>query len=352
MAVMRCIGAALVLALLAGCSLGDKQRQADAIVNAAKAAFAAGTATGTLSTSMRFVRLPDGAAGFLGAAGAAATTTTVKGSKAAAPSPLQQLAQAQQQQMERTFDVSVTLDLARVQAAVSLPRHDQPFAIYDGLVSYGRRWSAGPRDARPWVHVDGFDINKSDKIDPTQDAPTFFAFAINPVLLVDLIAGPLSGSVKNLGTETIGAVQTTHYRANFDLEKVLKHTRRHDFPEKKRKAVEDVLKVLAVSGNIHPGEVWLDADGRPRQFTLRLKEEPIRHFVIEHTITLRLDDFGAPSTLVLPTARERIDVRSVVQYIRATIPSPQAPEFLTFLGVAPVATAPTGASTSTTAVAP
>ena len=37
----------------------------------------------------------------------------------------------------------------------------------------------------------------------------------------------------------------------------------------------------------------------------------------------------------MPTARERVDVRSVVQYLRATIPSPRTPEFMTFLGIDP-----------------
>lgn len=335
MALLRRWCAVLVVALaLAGCGLGDKGQQADAIIDSSKAAFAEGTAIGTLTTSMRFVRLPDGAEGFLGAAGAAGGGAESGGSDAV--DPLAQFAQAQQQQMQRDFAVLVALDLTHDQAAVALPnKSDTAFAIYDGLTSYGRRWSAGPRDARPWVRVDGTDINEGDELDPTEDAPSFFAFAINPVLLVDLIAGPLSGSVEKVGTETISDVETTHYTANFDIDKVMKTTRRSRFPEDTRKAFEDVLDVLAVSGKIHEGEVWIDAQGRPRQFTIRLKEEPIKHFVIEHTITLRLATFGAKATLTVPSARERVDVRSVVQYVRATIPSPQTPEFLTFLGVAP-----------------
>jgi hypothetical protein len=221
---------------------------------------------------------------------------------------------------------------------VALPnKPDAAFAVYSGLVSYGHRWSAGPRDARPWVRVDGADINEGEEIDPIEDAPAFFAFAINPVLLVDLIGGPLAGSVKELGREDVNGVATTHFAANFDIEKAMKDTRRDRFPEERREAFEDVLDVLAVSGAIHPGEVWLDDEGRPRRFTLNLKEEPIKHFVIEHRITLDLGGFGEQADLAVPTARERVDVRSVVQYLRATIPSPRTPEFLTFLGIDPTA---------------
>ena len=64
--------------------------------------------------------------------------------------------------------------------------------------------------------------------------------------------------------------------------------------------------------------------------------------MLEHTITIELSSFGNGSPLSVPSPRERVDVRSVVQYVRATIPSPRTPEFLTFLGV-PGAPAPTGA---------
>jgi hypothetical protein len=332
-ALVRRGGAVLaVAALLAGCGLGDRQHDADAIIDAADAAFAEGSAAGSLATSMRFVRVPDGADQILGGLGPQAAGGEGESDDA---NPMAQLQQAQQAAMEREFTVKVALDLDHDRAAVALPNKPDAFAIYSGLVSYGHRWSAGPRDARPWVRVDGTDINEGDEIDPIEDAPAFFAFAINPVLLLDLMAGPLAGSVEDLGTDEVQGVTTTHYAANFDIAKALEHTRRKRFPEDRREAFRDVLDVLAVAGDIHPGEVWLDAEGRPRRFVLNLKEEPIRHFVIEHRITLELGGFGDSGAVAVPSARERVDVRSVVQYLRATIPSPRTPEFLTFLGVDP-----------------
>jgi hypothetical protein len=343
-ALVRCTVAAVVVALLAsGCGLGDRQHRADAIIDSVDHAFEAGSASGTFSTSMRFVRLPDGAGGILGAVGGGSSEASDEGAdKDAAGDPLAQTAQSGLQAAQRAFTTGVSLDLEQGRAAIALPRSPtKPFAIFSNLVSYGRRWSAGPRDARPWVRVDASDLNEGDELDPTEDAPQFFAFAVNPVYLVDLIAGPLAGSVRDKGTEKVGGVMTTHYAANFDIDKVLKHTRRKEFPEDTRKAFDDVLDVLAVSGRIHPGDVWLDADGRPRRFTLRLKEEPIRHFIIEHTITIELTSFGSGKALSVPSPKERVDVRSVVQYVRATIPSPRTPEFLTFLGVPGAAPATT-----------
>jgi len=340
-ALVRCTTAALLVALVAsGCGLGDRQHRADRIIDSVDVAFAAGSASGTFSTSMKFVRLPDGAGQVLGAIGGTQSSSEQK----PASDPAQQLAQAQQQQMQREFTVDLALDLRQTRAAVALHRDPaKPFAIFSNLVAYGRRWSAGPRDARPWVRVDANDLNEGDELDPTADAPSFFAFAINPVYLVDLIAGPLAGSVRERGTERVGGVATTRYSANFDIDKVLAHTRRKQFPEDTRKAFNDVLDVLAVSGRIHPGDVWIDAAGRPRRFSIRLKEEPIKHFVIEHTITLELTSFATGNALAVPSPRERVAVRSLVQYVRATIPSPRTPEFLTFLGVPAAATTRSGA---------
>ena len=341
-ALLRRTGAVLSVAvLLGGCGLGDRQADADAIIDAADAAFAEGSAIGSLSTSMRFVRVPDGADQILGGLSGSGAGAAGEADDA---NPIAQLQEAQQAAAEQAFTVNVALDLRNDRASVALPnKPDAAFAVYSGLVSYGRRWSAGPRDARPWVRVDGADINEGDEIDPIEDAPAFFAFAINPVLLVDLLGGPLAGSVEDLGPDEIDGVATTHYAANFDIEKALHDTRRKRFPEDRREAFRDVLDVLAVSGDIHPGEVWLDDEGRPRRFTLNLKEEPIKHFVIEHRITLDLGGFGEQSELSVPSARERVDVRSVVQYLRATIPSPTTPEFMTFLGVAPQPPAEPGA---------
>jgi hypothetical protein len=335
--VVRCTIAALLVALVAGgCGLGDRQHRADAIIDSVDHAFAAGSASGTLSTSTRFVRVPDGAGAALGGGGTPGSTADAAKGGPIAPAAPDRLPTAQQ-----AFTTGIALDLARGRATIALPRSPTaPFAIFSNLVAYGRRWSAGPRDARPWVRVDASDLNEGDELDPTQDAPQLFAFAVNPVYLIDLIAGPLAGSVRDKGSAEVAGVATTHYAANFDIDKVTRHTRRRQFPEDTRKAFDDVLDVLAVSGRIHPGDVWVDAQGRPRRFSLRLKEEPIRHFVIEHTITVELTSFGGGKPLDVPSPQQRVEVRSLVQYVRATIPSPRTPEFLTFLGVPAAATPP------------
>lgn len=309
----RVVIAALVL--LAGCGLGDKQHQADAIVDAADLAFDAGTATGTLSAAMRFERLPDGATVSLGGLGGDAAMT----------------------QVEQLFTLDTAIDLDGDRATLTVPGKDQPFAVFDGLAAFGRRWNAGERDARPWVRVDLFDLAEGDELDLTggNDIPTFATVALNPVLLLDLVAGPLTGSVEKVGTEQIAGVDTTRYSANFDIDKALRDTREDRYPEDRREAVEELLDVFHVAGGIHEGDVWLDGDGRVRRFELRLKEEPVSRFEIEHRVVLEITEYGGEVDVAVPTPREIVDIRSVVQLIRATVPTPNTPEFGAFLGVTP-----------------
>src|SRR5205814_504955 len=127
---------------LPACGLGDRQHRADAIIASTKAAFAQHTALGLISVSSKLVRIPDGAGAVLGSAGG--------GGGGVGGDP--------RQQIQRVFTVAVALDLDHDRAEVAVPAHlGAPFAIYDDLVSFGRRWSASARDARPWVRIDGLD---------------------------------------------------------------------------------------------------------------------------------------------------------------------------------------------------
>ena len=342
---LRALGAAAALVLpLAACGLGDKEAYADAIVEATERAFDAGAAAGTLAVSVQVVEIPDG-------------LTSVGGVQLGGD--MADAAQAQLMQESQALLADVELDLERDRAAITIPGAETPFVLFDGMEAYGRRYDAGERDARPWVRVDLEDLDEGgSELSPTDDQPFIGAYAISPVALLDLVAGPLTGSIDLAGEDEIDGVPVTRYDANFDIEKVLRDTRRSRWPEDRREALEDVLDVLAVRGTTHEGSVWLDEDGNPRRFRLRLREEPIRKFLIDVIIQLDITDIGGSAAVDVPTAQERIDIGNVVQFLRSTIPSPtDQAAFSRFLGfeetlpTAPSSTTTAPPTTSTTAVA-
>jgi hypothetical protein len=344
---LRALAAVTALALpLAACGLGDKEAYADAIVDATDRAFDSGTVSGTLAVSMQVIRFPDGMAAFGG--------VQLGGDMAEA-------AQDQAMAESQALVADVVLDLERDRASVQIPGTEHPFVLFDGMEAYGRRYDAGERDARPWVRVDLADLDDGgSELSPTEDQPFIGGYAISPVALLELASGPLTGSIERASTDEIDGVPVTRYDANFDIEKVLRDTRRSAWPEDRRDAFEDVLDVLAVRGSTHEGQVWLDDDGNPRRFKLRLREEPIRKFLIDVIIQLDLTTLGAPAAVDVPTAQERIDLTNVVQFLRSVVPSPtDQAAFARFLGIElpeatpPVPTTdPTADTTTTTTTAP
>lgn len=318
---MRLVAVLVASALLAACGLGDKQDDADAIVDGTKAAFASGTATGTIAVHAEVISVPDGLGAIggvnLGAAADDGNAEAMFNSQAARP-----------------MVADVVFDFDAETAALTIPGQSEPFAVFDGLQGFGRRYNAGERDARPWVRVDLEDLAEdTTSLSMTEDSPFIGGFALNPVLLFDLAAGPLAGSIDERGTEQVTGATATRYEANFDIEKVLRRTRRSRYDEDRREAIAEALDVLSVKGTTHAGEVWLDDEGRPRRFTIRLREEPVKRFKVDLVITLDIASYGDGAAIDVPAPDERIEIDNVVQFLRSMIPPPTDPAFAAFLGI-------------------
>jgi len=117
----------------------------------------------------------------------------------------------------------------------------------------------------------------------------------------------VSNDVREVGSDRIRGVETTHYTATVDLGRAI------DANNNKLPAgLHDNLKELAgLFGNI-PAEVWIDGEGRLRRVTLRLDLgdmfrglDPNGSTGADHVViteTLDLYDFGVPVNVVAPPA--------------------------------------------------
>lgn len=302
-------GTCAVLVATSACGLGDEAARADVIIDAMAAVADAGTAHGTLHVATRVVELPPSVVALGGGDGS--------------PGGVQAAVDVDVPAAE----LEVQVDFGDRRASLTAPRSDEPFQLFDGLVVFGRRRAASERDARPWMRVDTEDLDDGGgRLDVRQDHPSLAALAISPLLLVDLMAGPLSGSVDPAATEEVDGAATRRYDANFDIEKTLRRTRRSSYPETSRRAVEDLFDTLRVSGITHPGQVWVDGNGMPRRMVLRLRLRPQRGLEVDLVLRLDLRDIGAPVSLTMPSVDERLEVASVVQLLRAGMPVDGAPE--------------------------
>jgi len=286
--VPRAVALLLLLGLVAGCGLGDKAHLASEIIGGVDHLENAGSAHGTLTLSLRLLDVP----------AEAATFTRAKTGLLGAP-------------------IAMAVNLAQKRA--TLGPADDPQFQFSGLTSYGRRVDAAQGDARPWMRIDLAALSAGDqKVNFTRLAPEAARNALNPTFLMDLIAGALTGSIKQIrASEVIDGVTTTPYSANFDIEKVLHDTRRDRYPEDDRVAIEKELDLLGVSGRVFPGTVWLDRDGVPRRFRVGLRISPRRGFVFEVSVDLRISAFGVRGQPRLPSELEVLETDSLGIYLQA-----------------------------------
>lgn len=285
------------VALLPACGLGAKDAMADRIVDSVDIAVRAGTATGTLGVTGQVVKLPAAAEGY-----AEQTGQELELPPASA---------------EVVFPVQLDLRTSRASLIVD----EEALEIWDDLDLYGRRQRVAANEARPWAKVTLEELDDGEaEIDPDQDSPIIAVHAVNPSLLVDLIAGALTGSIDQRGTDDIAGVSTTRYDANFDLDKTTYDTRDDVYDDDRREAVEQLFDILNVKGKVNHGSVWLDEDGLPRQLSLRLRTEPEIDTIVDVTLRLTLETFGGSITIDPPSPRDWLEVSSVVGFLRTITP--------------------------------
>lgn len=291
---MRRLAAAIAaLALVPACGLGEKEGFADRVTAAPGLAIAEHTVKGTLTASMRIAEAPF---------------------------------EMTPEQAAQHLDVATTFvaDLAAHRSVL-----EEQHLVHDDLVLHLRRADAEEGDARPWLTLDLDDLGEDAGMPFSNSDPVrmpYTVFAVPPTVLVDLIAGALTGSLESLGDESIDDTPVRGYRANFDLDKMLTDTREDDYDEARRDAVERTFDTLDISETIHPGRVWLDDEGRPRRFEVTFDASPRRKWTFAITVTLDLVEWGVDAAFAPPHEEETIHISSITRLMAELARSFPAPE--------------------------
>lgn len=287
----------IVSALPAGCSLGDRAKQADRIV-ASVALLHRGDAAGAVSVALRRGSgLPTAPT----AAGAA--TPPSLNPAAASPVPVAELA--------------LTLEVAKRRAAMRLidPSATSDLIVFDDTASYVNRVAASASE-RQWALLDFRDL--SSKTKPSiqgvvaNAGPPMFGL-LNPVHVVELLNGVLTGSVRSLPATKVDGETLQHYKANLSLDDAERGLR---LAETARDARRQALRVLAITGDILPAEVWLDAAGHLRRMQVTLKQHPTRRIEIDVLFTISLKAAGAVPAVVVPDPATVLSVDSTTELVR------------------------------------
>jgi hypothetical protein len=117
----------------------------------------------------------------------------------------------------------------------------------------------------------------------------------DPALLVPLLAGALDGSVERVGSATLGAVRTTHYRFTLDRKRATA-----GFDRDRAATYRTLFTLFEVADRVIPAEVWLDDDGLPRRLVVVLPGRIGRTKLTELSVRLDLETFGQPIRVEVP----------------------------------------------------
>lgn len=138
--------------------------------------------------------------------------------------------------------------------------------------------------------------------------------AIAPTDVLNYVKG-VSGDVQPVGTEPVRGTQTTHYKANIDLDKVAAQ-----LPAASRRGGRQAATVV---GQPVPADLWVDAQGRLRKLTLTIDASRIRTTPTgggatrtpptgTGTATFELYDFGTKVMAHAPAADQVSDIGSMI----------------------------------------
>jgi hypothetical protein len=217
-------------------------------------------------------------------------------------------------------------------------RLDGPQLVHDGFIVHLHRADAKENDARPWLSLDVRDLGDSAGLPFSVTRPLVppaSVFTIPPVVLLDLMAGALTGSLESRGTEDIDGVSTQVYEANFDVEKTVSDTREDAYDARRVDAVDAAYDTLAIKERVHSGRLWIAPDGAPRRFELTLIQAPRNKWAFAATVTVDLLEWGVPVDIALPTADQTIRIASISRLVGELGRSLGVPEAAPALGLPP-----------------
>ena len=164
--------------------------------------------------------------------------------------------------------------------------------VYMRLPAEASALSAG----KPWVRAN------LDTYSQALGAPDPFQQGGAPTRMLSMLDH--GGQVSELGSESVRGVSTTHYHALVDFAKYAASAPAGERATMQRYA--RTLERLTGSSSL-PIDVWLDAQGRVRRFSIRI-QVCTRAGTVSETVGMELFDFGAHPAVDVPAGSEFTDL--------------------------------------------
>jgi hypothetical protein len=125
----------------------------------------------------------------------------------------------------------------------------------------------------------------------------------DPTSSLDALRG-VSSDVKQVGSDSVRGVDTTHDAITIDMTKALDKV-----PAPQRALADKGLKMLG-DGSF-PADVWIDAQGRPRKLVMHLAGAHVSSATFG-ALTMELYDYGTTVDVQAPSPDDTVDMMSLL----------------------------------------
>lgn len=202
-----------------------------------------------------------------------------------------------------TLDMSDTLGTIGVSPGdATIEMRGQGTAVYMRSPLFAR---TGGIEAGKWLKLDFNELSKAQGLDLSQLTQ---AGSNDPRQGLAFLEGATEGGVDDLGNQDVRGVDTTHYRAEVDLEKALSRSGSIIDPGAFRQFIATLgTRTVEI-------DVWIDGDNRVRRIRLPLPLPKVGTATGSGQITMTMEyfDFGTPVDVAVPPDRDVVDFRQVL----------------------------------------
>jgi hypothetical protein len=197
--------------------------------------------------------------------------------------------------------------LAEIDMVMNVPNMGTPVSMSERMVGttiYMRMpfLNAADPKLKPWVKVNLASMGKAAGLNL---GALLNSSTNDPSSMMSYLQGA-SGTVKNLGQETVDGISTTHYRATVEYAKMVASMRNSN-PAAAR-AIQQVMDKTGMRSE--PVDVWIDGSGLMRQERLDVQ---IPSTSSRMTMVMDLSDFGVPVHVSAPPASQTTDLLKVLR---------------------------------------
>lgn len=162
--------------------------------------------------------------------------------------------------------------------------------------------------AKPWLSMNLAQIGKLSKVPGLGSMMGSSSPLTNSGQYLDFLKAAAAGSVTDVGTQTIGGVQTTHYQAKIDVAKLPGAV-----PSADRAAVQKLVTTLEQHSTIAdmPVDVWIDQGNLVRRLQLTFSQN-VAGKSVAVKIVENFTDYGAQPAPTVPSAGQTTDLLSLL----------------------------------------